>query len=76
MTGQLELWQPGWDIEPCDTAAAPVPAARRGNPYANAADNDERGRPLTSDHARPPGRGDAWRLLKPVIDVTIQGEML
>lgn len=22
MTGQLKLWSPGWDIEPCDTAAA------------------------------------------------------
>lgn len=23
MTGQLELWAPGWDVEPCDTAEPP-----------------------------------------------------
>ncbi|MCY0928345.1 hypothetical protein OTB20_19510 [Streptomyces sp. H27-H1] len=36
MTGQLELWWPGWDIEPCDTAAPAVPAGR--HPYANIPD--------------------------------------
>lgn len=38
MTGQLELWQPGWDLEPCDTAEPPVTRSQRGNPYANLPD--------------------------------------
>lgn len=43
MTGQLELWQPGWDVEPCDTAdPAPVDPGRRGNPYRNIPDDEPR----------------------------------
>lgn len=26
MTGQLELWSPGWEVEPCDTTPSPDPA--------------------------------------------------
>ncbi|MFJ8016204.1 hypothetical protein [Streptomyces sp. NPDC096339] len=55
-----------------------------GNPYANAEYTDadlvawihSRSRPLTSDHARPPGRPDAWRLFKPVTDVRLEGDLL
>ncbi|MFK0045486.1 hypothetical protein ACIQU4_15435 [Streptomyces sp. NPDC090741] len=56
MTGQLELWSPGWDIEPCDTAL-PDP-----DEQAHVDLHARRLRPIPGDHGRPAGRGTYLRL--------------
>lgn len=66
---QLALWVP----EPCH-AAAPAPADWTDDRLAEWLHS--RTRPITADHGRPAGRGDAWRLFKPVIDVAVQGDLL
>ena len=55
MTGQLELWSPGWDIEPCDTAPPP--------PSDEQAFTDLHARPryIPGDHGRAPGRPTYWQ---------------
>lgn len=67
MTGQLELWEPGWEIEPCDTADPDEQAH---------VDLHARHKPIPADAGRPPGRPDAWRHFKPVTDVPLEGELL
>ncbi|MCX4801748.1 hypothetical protein OG594_08800 [Streptomyces sp. NBC_01214] len=54
MTGQLELWSPGWEVEPCGH---------------NDPDPDEQAhadlhavRHIPGDHGRPAGRGTYSRL--------------
>jgi hypothetical protein len=44
MTGQLPLFLPGWDVEPCDTAdPPPTTRGRQGShPYAGVPDDEPR----------------------------------
>jgi hypothetical protein len=49
VTGQLELWGSGWDIEPCDTAA-PDPDEQAHT------DLHARPRYIPGDHGRAAGR--------------------
>ncbi|MFE2326100.1 hypothetical protein ACFXD5_19595 [Streptomyces sp. NPDC059385] len=42
MTADVELWRPGWDVEPCETADPHDPDRRgHGNPYANVTDEPD-----------------------------------
>lgn len=69
MTGQLELWGPGWDVEPCDTSPTP-------DPDEQAHTDLHARRPIAPDHGRPAGRPTTRRLFGPVTDVTIRGDLL
>lgn len=42
MTADVDLWRPGWDIEPCDTATPPPDRGSHGNPCANVPDEEPR----------------------------------
>jgi len=56
VTGQLELWSPGWDIEPCDTAD-PEPVRAVETRYRHGLDQpDGQPRIIPGDHGQPPGR--------------------
>ncbi|GAA1778819.1 MULTISPECIES: hypothetical protein [Actinomycetes] len=55
MTGQLELWGPGWDIEPCDTSPAPDPDEQAH------LDLHARPRYIPGDHGRAAGRPTYWQ---------------
>jgi hypothetical protein len=66
VTGQLELWSPGWDIEPCDTAA-PDPDEQ--------AFTDLHARHIPGDHGRPASRGTYSRLRR-IQTLTIKGDLL
>jgi hypothetical protein len=65
MTNQPALWS-----DPCDTAADEWTDADLAEWLHS------RHQPITPDHGRPPGRPDAWRLFKPVVDVTLTGSYL
>lgn len=68
MTGPLELWHDGWDLEPCDTAP-PDPDEQ--------AHTDLHGRPcfISGDHGRPAGRATCARLRR-IHTIKIRGDLL
>jgi len=70
VTGQLELWSPGWDIEPCDTGRPPDP-----DEQAHADLHARRPRPIPGDHGRAAGRGTYTRLRR-IQTIKPQGDLL
>ncbi|MGW6946144.1 hypothetical protein ACWGHD_04375 [Streptomyces xanthophaeus] len=64
MTGQLELWHDGWDIEPCDTALDPGLTA-----YLNQI--------ACNGEGRAAGGKRRWVYLdRPINEIKIQGDLL
>ncbi|MFI5831039.1 hypothetical protein ACIA6C_27960 [Streptomyces sp. NPDC051578] len=55
MTSELDVWGPGWDIEPCDTSPTPDRCAetRSGHGLDHP---DPRPRYIPGDHGRAAGR--------------------
>jgi hypothetical protein len=69
VTGHLDLWVPGWDIGPCDTATPSPPTQPPHEPprqlepravetrFGHGLDHpDGRPRIIPGDHGQPPGR--------------------
>lgn len=67
-----------WTHQPTDGSPNPEPDCRdwTDDQYAEWLHTSRPCAAITSDHGRPAGRPDAWRLFKPVTDVTIQGDLL
>lgn len=67
MTGQLELWSPGWEVEPCGHTDP--------DPDEQAHLDLHAPRTIPGDHGRPASRGTYSRLRR-IHTIEIKGEML
>lgn len=69
MSGKLELWAPGWEVEPCGHTD-PDP-----DEQAHADLHARRLRPIPGDHGRPASRGTYTRLRR-IHTITPTGDLL